>query len=522
MKIILNIQIMQKFIRLFLGVLIVLPALFVFVNARAQQASSSKIIITEIKLGGGADPKEFVTLYNQSSSEVSLTGWKLEYAKSTFDSQFCNSSSWAEQSVNGSASATGLGGFIASGGVLSVTRSLNDNVSGSLRLIDSDIQVQDLIGWGGDSQCYDNSPNSIPDSGKSLQRYIDCATNLPIDTNNNQADFSMSNVPGYGLLSGQLTDDCSTIPPPENGDEDPGSGDSGGAEPQNSCEGIIVSELLPNPEGSDTGHEFIELLNPTTTPISLKDCALTTTANNNSFSFSDVILSSSAYAAFYNDQTGLTLVNSAGGSAFLIDADGSEVYQVDYPMNLDDDVSWSFIDGVWTATFAITPNGPNVLLQSKPCPAGQTRNIDTNRCVNIVQEAAGLAVCKPGQERNAETNRCRNITSLASTLKACAPDRVRNPDTNRCRKTTSSSGLAPCKEGQERNPETNRCRNVAGSSSGDIADVNDVLAATSGNKTNLLLAGASVAAALSYAVWEWRNEIFQQLAGLKTKLAFLR
>lgn len=507
---------MRKLIGLLLTVFVLSLFLSFFPTKSQADTTGPKIIITEVKLGGGSSiPKEFVTLYNQSSQTIILDNFTLEYIKDDFDGN-CNAASWGGTA----ATIRHLDGVLASGEAgtfrynLTNENTLTDSKSGSIRLveaIDETITIQDRVGWGEVSVCYETLPAPFPPGGGSIQRYINCDTNVPIDADNNSADFAINNVPGPGSLAGPLSDGCQTEEPPV--EEEPPEEEE--SQPLNSCQGIIISELLPNPAGSDSGREFIELHNPTNKPISLESCRLSTSANTKVFIFEQFSLTPGQYIALYD--TGLTLENSAGGSVFLIDTDNTELNQVDYPLNLDDDVAWILADNNWAATFLPTPNEPNVLVADKPCPVGETRNPDSGRCISLAVEAAGLTVCKAGQERNPQTNRCRNVTSLATVLKACDVGQTRNPETNRCRKAEASS-LTPCKEGQERNPETNRCRNVSSLSSDDVTDVKDVLAASTADKSSWFLAVGSMAAAFGYAIWEWRNEILQQLFGIRQKL----
>jgi hypothetical protein len=520
---------MQKIFSLF-SVFIFAPVLasysFPVPTFAEDNAGVSKVIITEVRPGGevisGTDFKEYVTLYNQSPDGIDdLSDWTLEYAKSTFNPLYCSSASWKNAYTSSPVNTIALTGSIEPGTAVTFgsTSSINDNVSGSIRLLDATGTVQDLTGWGSSTACFESSPAPLVSTNKSIHRYLDCNTSIPVDTDDNSTDFVLSSdeyPPSPGVLSGPVTDDCQEELPED--EEEPPEGGLGGGS-QSSCAGVVISELLPNPTGLDNGHEFIELFNPTNDFIPLAGCMLQTSANSKIFTFSQSQLNPGQYKAFYDSTTGLTLANSAGGSVYLINTDDSEIDQADYDANLEDNVSWSLIDGNWQETFSVTPNSANKLLETKPCPAGQFRNTETNRCNNIVTEAAGLASCLPGKERNPATNRCRNISSFASTLKACAPDQFRNPQTNRCKKIASSSSLKPCKPGQERNPETNRCRKLsASSSSGGINDVKDVLSAGSpASKISWLMAGGGVLGALGYGAWEWRNELSQKLAAIKNK-----
>lgn len=488
---------------------------------------TQKAIISQIVLGGGNGPEEYVTIYNQTSTSLDLNGWSLEYAKNDFSASSCDLPSWSNATSGGySQSLDGLS--LPAKSNLSIPQQLNNSGSGSLRLVEhkgSSVLVHDLVGWGETPACFELTPMAIPTT-KAAQRYLDCGSNEPIDTDNNFADFTSIPIPEVAQLSDVHISDCSNNEGNNNqdgegdpsGNNNPGGGQGSG--PLSSCAGVVISELLPNPAGSDSGHEFIELYNPSGKVISLAGCALQTTASSKAYEFgSDEKLESGQYKAYYDDQTGLSLENSSGGSVYLIDTDNSEINQANYAPGLDDEVSWSLIEGVWQSSFLPTPGGPNKLVSSKPCPVGQIRNIDTNRCVNTITPAAGLGACPDGKQRNSQTNRCRNIASLSSVLKACAADQERNPDTGRCRKISSSSGLTPCKTGQQRNAQTNRCRKITDASgSSAINDVKDVLSETSQiDKTSWFISAGTVFGAFLYAIWEWKNEIIQQFGVLKSR-----
>lgn len=134
-------------------------------------------------------------------------------------------------------------------------------------------------------------------------------------------------------------------------------------------------------------------------------------------------------------------------------------------------------------------------------------------------DSSGLKPCNPDQYRNPETNRCKKYAT--STLKACREGQYRNSETNRCRNlTAASASLKPCAVGQERNPETNRCRK---SQSGTVPQVGYAVEPIA--DTPMVFAGwwalAGVGAlAGAYGAWEWRRELkgfWQRLLGLIKK-----
>ncbi len=476
----------------------------------ADNSTSPAVLITEIKLGDPAVataemPKEYVALYNQSDVPVDLTGWKLQYAKSTFSNQHCNDSDWSQFSVNGSASTTVLSGTLQPGQVSSpIVRQLTDNTSGSLHVIDAAGGLQDLAGWGSGSPCYSGGPAAIPPNAKSLQRLLDCVSAYPVNTSNNAADFAV-NSPSPNSL-GALSTGCpdQTPPPPP---------------PTTTCEGVTISEILPNPAGTDSGHEFIELNNPTDQPISLSGCGLQVGGSATVYRFSDVTLGPGQFEGFYDSDTGLTLPNAAGGTVYLLSPSLEELNSVNYQPNLDDDVSWANFDSGWQATYAPTPNAANQLLADKPCPGGQERSDDTGRCRDMVV-ASVTSGCPIGQIKNPDTNRCRLITTTpTSTLTSCRAGQERNPDTNRCRNiaATSSTSPKPCPTGQTRNSDTNRCRKVVVAGASNLAKVKDIPSAIAASHISWYLAGLAGAGALGYGLWEWRLDLANLIRKFKNR-----
>lgn len=502
----------------------VLPAFNISQAYAANETGTpSAVIISEIKLGGTSyshgtdqpkDPQEFITLYNQSDSEVNLTGWTLEYAKPTFDKTYCADSDWMSRDTNSSVSLTELSGLLQPHQVSTpVVRSMTDNAAGSLRLVNrsgvTSPIVEDMVGWGETSSCSEGSPATVPQSGKSLKRYLDCQLSTPVDTNNNQADFATDQPPSPATLSSPLLAGCQ-----ENSeDNDPPASEQ-------TCEGIVISELLPNPAGTDTDHEFIELYNPTGAAISLRGCSLQTTSGSKAFNFSNITLQPKEYHAFYDNESGLILPNSAGGTVWLL-SPVDELQAITYPANLDDDVAWALSDSGWQATYKPTPDAANIVESSKPCPEGEVRNPDTGYChSSATLTTSNLSICPAGKVRNPDTNRCRSVISSESGLVPCKAGQIRNPDTNRCRAALSlaSASLKPCAAGQERNPTTHRCRKAASASASNLATVKDVASGSISGSTHWLLAGLAVAGATSYGVYEWRQEILQFIGRVKTKL----
>lgn len=288
--------------------------------------------------------------------------------------------------------------------------------------------------------------------------------------------------------------------------------------PQITCEGIVITEIMPNPEGTDTTHEFIELFNPTDEAISLEGCVLQVSSSTKTHAFGDVLLQPNTFLVLSDTKSGLTLPNGAGGTVWLL-TPADEIQAITYPADMEDDTSLSYINGHWETSYTVTPGQANISQPTKPCPAGQVRDTTTNRCVTLVSTAvATLTPCKVGQERNPETNRCRTVVTAASLLVPCKPGQTRNPETNRCR-SADTEELTPCAEGQERNPETNRCRKISSVSGATLAAVTDVeTPMREGPSARWWLAGLAVLFAVGYGVYEWRQDLGQLVRSTASRL----
>lgn len=299
--------------------------------------------------------------------------------------------------------------------------------------------------------------------------------------------------------------------------------------------GLQILELLPNPHSCSpldtdpTCADYIKLYNPTDQPIDLAAYRLRVgykgqdESVTNTFTWGkdidpandELIMLPEQYFMLNtrNDGQPLSLTDT-GNYIWLEDAYGAAKYEpiVAYPdasSTTKMGYAWAYDGTSWNWSSAPQPSAPNyfppapVIVPATPtvtvsvlapCDPGEYRNPDTNRCKSlIIASSASLTPCNVGEERNPETNRCRSIVAVSTSLTSCDPGWERNLDTNRCRKI-----VAPV---------------VAGAAT---AKVNDI-AAPSSNRTGWLVAGIAIAAALAYAVYEWRQDIMLVTEKIKAK-----
>ncbi len=123
---------------------------------------------------------------------------------------------------------------------------------------------------------------------------------------------------------------------------------------------IIISEFLPNPKGSDSDDEFIELFNNSNQVIDIAQWQLDDIPNGSkAYTFpTPTILQPFSYTAFFREQTNVALNNSSD-EIILITPDGTVIDSASYSSSKED---MSYIrdeQGGWQQSSTPTPNELN-------------------------------------------------------------------------------------------------------------------------------------------------------------------
>lgn len=465
-------------------------------------AVSPNVVISEVAPDGSSPTQEFVELYNNSTTDVSLEGWMIQLRSAT---GAINRTLTLDNVLRGHdyalLASTAYTTACAAADFPCFTANMSA-AGGHVLLIDNTGETVDKLGWG-TANAAESTAALVPAFFMASLNRRSASIGVLQDTDNNINDFvsgvhtatggGVYELPplvvdvclnlegvqetlplGYELVAGN----CQVIVGPE-------------PEITPSCQGVSISEILPNPAGDDDGQEYIELFNETSALVDLTGCILKVGSQQQ-------VLSGSiepGYKVFY----GLTLPNSAGGQVLFVT--NTFTVSVTYPAGMGDDEAYGYIDGEWQDGLAPTPGAANVLSADTPTE-------------NSASEEE-LASCGPGKYRSPETNRCRNASTAALTLVACGPGETRNPETNRCRKTVSStSALTPCQAGQERSPETNRCRKVAA-----VKTTNPLTSPASGARKPIsyYVIGVVATLAAGYTIYEYRSQIRNFVVRLRRK-----
>ena len=499
---------LKKCYKLFLGLLVVTGSACV----TPTHASSASIIITNVRAGSQVSAsEEGVVLYNNSSFEADVTNWCLTNKSAVKFACFAAASqnelsiipaysyativstkaiyneNQAKYSVVYEASVGSSGSIVASADTIS--------------LIDGNSLLVDQLSWS----------SSVSSSQQWARIKLSLLPDLFIDTGAS-IDWRKVSYSEFPTSQLQYRDLTPTTPPEEPVDDPPEVPiEVPNTIPQpNEQLSPIITELLPNAVGSDTGNEFIEIYNPNEQrAITLNGYKIAVGPKlEKVFTLGEYILKPGEYKIFTNAEFGYSLLNTSSRVTLFM-PNGDIVSEVPVYNSPPDGESWVLVDEVWQYSNRPTPGAVNL--------GGLSENdeADTETSATLTPKA-----CAANQYRSPETNRCRLINSATSTLPAqCKVGQQRNPETGRC-KAIASTATTACKEGQERNPETNRCRNIKQLSTAPFGVKGATTKQQGGMGWYMWVAIGGVALLIvGYAVWEWREELKKLFEAAKRKFA---
>jgi hypothetical protein len=479
---------LKKCYKLFLGLLIVTGSACV----SPTHASSASIIITNIRAGSQASAsEEGVVLYNNSSFEINVTGWCLTNKSAVKFACFTSALPYELSIIPAYSYATAISTKMIHNenqANYSIVYEAGVGLSGSIvasadtiSLVDTNNQFVDQFTW----------TSGISSSQQWSRTKLSLLPDLFIDTDSS-IDWQKVAFSEFPLSQLEYRE-VEVVTPPEEPIEQPTEDPSDQpdenpdftVQPQPLLPAIIT-ELLPNAVGSDTGNEFIEIYNPNVQAnISLNGYKLAVGPSlEKVITLTEYILKPGEYKVYTNAALGYSLLNTSSRVTLFMPA-GEIASEVPAYSSPPDGESWTLIEDTWQYTSQPTPGTVNVA--------------SLFRSTKAQLQSSATSVAKP-----------------------CAVNQYRSPETNRCRLISSaiSTSPTPCKVGQERNPETNRCRTIKQLSTATYG-VKGATAQQQGGMGWYMWAaiGGIVLLIVGYGVWEWREELKQLLNALKAKFA---
>lgn len=316
---------------------------------------------------------EWVELFNPGAEAVELSGWRIERAGSRFETAF----------------TFPAGATIAAGGYLVIGESSvqEADLVGSLAFQNGGgatdgIRLVDAAGTAVDVLLYDtpNTNNLADESGNPGAAFApDAASGNGLARIPNGADTNASAADWQEVAS--LTPGAENVLPTP----------TPTPTPRPAPTGVVVNEALPDPVGSDTSGEFIELYNTTGNAVDLTGSSLDDAdGGSSSYAISDATtIAAGGYLVFSRSETGIAL-NNDGDRARLLAEDGSLVHELVFEKSPQEGAAWARQeDGSadWTAT--PTSGAPNVFTllasattdedASSPTLSPATKGVATNQ-----------------------------------------------------------------------------------------------------------------------------------------------
>lgn len=297
-------------------------------------SASKSVLITEVQTASATSAsEEFVEILNNSTADIDLAGWTMYYKSAT-------GTTWTKK-------ATILTGLLKAGEFWTFVANLTGNTpyssglagtGGNIQIRDKLGGVVDQFGWGNANASL-GSPASLSVGGQSMYRLYNFETKQFVNTNNNFADFDITDSPTLALapVQEQAEQDTEVVVYPK----------------------LELSEVFPDPASPqiDTTDEFVEIFNSTDQEVDLSGWKITDESGGE-YLIKDKAILPNSRLAIYAPESKITL-NNTGDVVSLLDPNGSIVDEsADYG-NAEPGLSWSKIDGVWQWAVGPTANSAN-------------------------------------------------------------------------------------------------------------------------------------------------------------------
>jgi DNA/RNA endonuclease YhcR with UshA esterase domain len=295
------------------------------------------VVINEFVADPSDGEVEFVELYNKRLEDVSIVAWTLTDA------------SGAQTILNSTMSGGGAKKYF----IIEKPKG-NLNNSGDLIILKQGDTIIDYVAYGNwqDGNTDDNAPTAS--DPQSVARKGD-----GFNTFNNQNDFAITQTITKGAAN--VITDIAT-----DGDAETRSASSLQTNYDYSTD-IIISEIFPNPAGSDSENEFIELFNNGTQDVNLDGWILSDGTNRKyevrSEKLEDISIQSQSYFVLYRKDSDIALNNTNDEVKLYQPLQDEPLQIVKYEKSVED---WSYslenatstpLRYVWSET--VTPGETN-------------------------------------------------------------------------------------------------------------------------------------------------------------------
>lgn len=351
---------------------------FVEPDEEVEATSTARLLINEF-VSDPSEGKEWIELFNLSTTSVSLSEFTLSDGAGVIASP--------TSTIEGK-------GFL----VIELSSSKLNNGGDSIILKNSEGVVIDSVAYGDweDENIDDNA--SAPGKGNSLARINSD------DRNNDKVDFAHTTAVTKGS-SNSITAPVVPAPRPTSRSttERTTAPSPSTTTPSTPVKGniatgtIIMSELFPNPKGSDTEGEFIELYNTSSSSVNLFGWKMGDNSNKR-YTIQEKIIEPFSYAVFVSTVTGIALNNTGEESVTLFDPNGNIMDTVSYNSSSTEEISYARDEkDRWNWTTTPTMGKENIFTAESKKMVEEEKGIENSEDVNedndfVLQNITGLFI----------------------------------------------------------------------------------------------------------------------------------
>lgn len=337
---------------------------------RVRAEEPVRLVISQVQISGPAGAfDEFIELYNPSLEPVNLSSWSLQYKTATgsfpltakkqlpeFNFEPGKYYLVAHTSFSGGVTADlRHSAFSLSGAATGATIFLSKSSDGITGI--DDLNIADKLAYGtGEGNSPEDTATALPESGKALFRIA--------DMDNNSTDFEIRDAqPRNSTYMATVPEDEQEPEEEENEEPDPEEQEE---ETQVHPAGIIISEIMANPEGADGGEEWVELFNSSSQPVNLKDWILDDSSVNgalgsSAYKIPQIIIQPNSYASIVLPEGKISLNNSSSDSVRLFWPDKVLSSELQYTGPVKEEQTWCSIGAAYKWCVP-TPNASNAEL----------------------------------------------------------------------------------------------------------------------------------------------------------------
>lgn len=304
-----------------------------------DEAEVSRLVISAVQITGGTGKtqEDFIELYNPTNEPFNLNGHRLvkRTASGTTDTLV---KEWIEETivlpyhfylwVNSTYADISINPDTTS------TVTLSDNNGIALRLGDNDAgEILDSLAWGNTSNGFENRSSVNPTANQSLVK-----TNLLADSVDESVFVTQESSPRNSSII--LESEDIIVEEEEEEEEE--------TEEIN----IRITEILPNPSGSDAGVERIELYNAGSETVNLENFALDDISedevvSSNAYVLSNITIDPNSYKALTIPVGKFSLNNTGGDTVSLFDDENRAIDSMFYEAIAQEGKSYSLFDDAW-------------------------------------------------------------------------------------------------------------------------------------------------------------------------------